>query len=272
MPTNGRHGGQETCFTGPIFAMGAVGGIALDVVTLYFSGFSSSAQSGWLVLGVVVRAAAFMALAGVLACLFSTGNYRTAFAIGVAAPSIIVNLGASVQVQKPREAPAVTIPSIPAPTTGPSGYLRGRDVLLAAISVPLAEAQPRTSETTKPTAGASIGQVRVLIVGIKPSSDATLAILDKKSGATLAVTKVPSEEFDFSFAPGQYLLALRGAESTADPVPVKIEGGHRISVRIMARANEGASTEKSGLSEFLKGASQRFEHVSDVKQQSGMSK
>ena len=46
MATNGRHGGQETCFTGPIFAMGAVGGIALDVVTLYFSGFSSSAQSG----------------------------------------------------------------------------------------------------------------------------------------------------------------------------------------------------------------------------------
>src|SRR5207302_439283 len=261
MATNGRHGGQETCFTGPIFAMGAVGGIALDVVTLYFSGFSSSAQSGWLILGVVVRVVAFMALAGVLACLFSAGNYRTAFAIGVAAPSIIVNLGASVQVQKPREAPAaVTIPSIPAPTTGPSGYLPGRDLLLAAITVPLAEAQPRTSDTTKPTVGASIGQVRVSIVGIKPSGDATLAILDKRSGATLAVTKVPSKEFDFSFAPGQYLLALRSAESTAAPVPVKIEGGHRISVRIMARANEGASTQKSGLSEFLKGASQRFEN------------
>jgi hypothetical protein len=259
---------KDICFTRPVFFIGAVGGVAIDVVTLYFSGFSAAAsQSSWLMLGIWFRIAAFMALAGVLACLFSRGNYRTAFAIGVAAPSIIVNLGASVQVQKPREMPAVMIPSIPAPTGSPGSSLRFDAILLAAFAVPVAEAQGHGTSAD----GAAIGQVRVSISGILVGGDESLVIADRRSGATLAVTKVPSQDFDFAFAAGEYVLVLRGSHVMADPVPITIRGGQRVVVQVAARTKQ-ALPAAPGVGEFWRGATQRFEKASDVKQQSGVSR
>jgi hypothetical protein len=215
---------QSAQFTIPVFLIGALGGVALDILSLYFGGFPAGPDKTlWWHAGVAVRVIVWMVLTGIVACLFSNGQLRNAFVIGVAAPSILVNVAASVQ--RPKET-IPTIPSIAVPG-GKSARLDVplRNVTLFGPSVAEAQAPPLESQVES-----KMGQLRVILEAdpSAPSSAtwlraSTLGIFDETGLKRVAMTVPPTQDFIFSFPSGKYTLLFVGRGVESSPTPVKIE-------------------------------------------------
>jgi len=258
---------QSTQFTLPIFLIGALGGVALDILSLYFVGFPTGPDKTlWWHVGVGVRVIGWMVLTGVVACLFSNGQLRNAFVIGVAAPSILLNVAASVQ--RPKET-IPTIPSIAVPS-GKSTRLEVplRNVTLFGPSVAEAQAAPLESRVES-----KMGQLRV-ILETDPSAPSsatwlkasTLGIFDETGAKPVAMTVPPSQDFIFSFPSGKYTLLFVGRGVESSPAPVKIEPDRvkEITLAVNAKKVTGA---KMAWEEFLNGITLRFKQVTDIKKE-----
>jgi len=204
-----------------------------------------------------------MGLTGVLACLYSNSQLRNAFVIGIAAPSILLNISASVQ--KPKET-LPTIPSIPIQSGKPNARLEGLPQGWKTFFGPAtaeAQALPASSE-------AKIGQVQVTIIVPEATKawraatlkGSTVKILDAKGVTPLAMTVPPSQNFAFSLPPGTYTLVFDGPwyQSPAAPVTIAQDRMNEVTLQLQAKPT---STMK--WSQFLSGITQRFEHVADLR-------
>jgi hypothetical protein len=202
-----------------IFAAGAIGGVALDILSLYFQGFPTTVQSVGGFLGITFRVIIFMALTGFLACLYANNQLRVAFAIGIAAPSILVNIAASVQ--RPKEA-VPTIPNIsaPSPKTGAIFETPRQGRTFFGLSV--AEAQGVSAP-----ASSHIGQLHITLGSTSLSAEqlkaSKLLILDETSENVLARTIPSSQSFMFSFPSGNYVLRFEGPDVESPPTSVNIK-------------------------------------------------
>ena len=224
-----------------ILIAGAVGGVALDVLSLYFTGFPEGHTFSWY-LGKFIVILLFMALTGFLAWVYSNGQLKTAFVIGVAAPSILLNIAASVQ--KPRDAVPL-LPSIPANS---SLEVPVRWSLLGPAP---AEAQERSS-IQRP-----IGQLKVAIrqapAGVDVLKDGELLIFDS-GGRLVGKTVPPSQTFLFALPSGTYKLQYRTPQLQSAATPVTIDAHRVTEIDLPVQPLTAGSSSGMEWNDFLRGA------------------
>jgi hypothetical protein len=258
--SNGVPGEEPPSFTTAVFLTGAVGGVALDVLGLYFAGFPENHTLSWYV-GRLVIVAGFMALTGFLACVYANGQLRTAFVIGVAAPSILLNIAASVQ--RPKDLVPV-IPSIPATEGRPISSLQESSARLWLFAVSTVEAQPSVSSS------ATYGQLKIAIAappaGVNAIKGGELLIFDA-AGRMVGKTLPPSNTFIVALPTGHYTVQYKTPNLQSSPVAVVVDEHHTQEVTMAVHPVKTDSTWGLGWTDFLNGASHHANKLNAVKTQ-----
>lgn len=262
-----------------MFIAGSVGGVALDILSLYFLGFPAVEPTVLSYTGAVIRVLLFMALTGFLACLYSNGQVRNAFVIGIAAPSILLNLAATVQKPSKDVLPTLGVPlnlpaPAPAPSPKPTGFLPGLGIGVAEASEvwlaqPARPAVPShtSSSTGRATTTAPFAQLSLQLGNGRDDAlikDSELAIYDAVTRAPVARGVPAGPTFALMLRPGRYVAVLTGR--ALEPTQVTLDlhpGENHAQLAVTPKQTTGWGT----IENFKQGAfsNERFEKIQQLK-------